>query len=121
MYRSRASSSTTLALTPPASHEKVAHQLFRNSTPLGCRSQSTGVFLGVDSIRSGRAFDGAAAAPCTAQSARPPSAFGDEVVVQFQQLLGLQSDALQRAFEGQAGRGRAAAHREALGAGESGG
>jgi hypothetical protein len=63
MYRSRASNLTTLAFTPSASQQEIAHQLFRNNTPLGCCSHGAGVFLGFDSILSGRTFDGAAAAP----------------------------------------------------------
>jgi hypothetical protein len=96
---------TTQALSPSQPTQPARH-----STNLRCCLDDTRTCRRFDSIglRVRLARRSRAAGPCAAQSARPTSALCDEVVVQLQQLLGLQADTLECAFQGETtGRGAA--------------
>lgn len=103
----------------------TSHQLaqpFRHSARLGCCFDSIGARRCVDSI--GQVIrlalsNGSAAAPRATKPARPTSALCDEIVIEFEQLLGLQADALKGAFKRETAGRRAAADGEAFGAAES--
>ena len=84
----------------------------RHSTDLRCCLDDVWACRCFDSIRLGVRLtrSSGAAGPRATQSARPPSALCNEVVVQLQQLLGLQADALECTFQSEAAGRSAATH-----------
>jgi hypothetical protein len=106
----RVYNNTQSSLPPPSNHPT---QPARNSTSLRCCLDHTRTRRRIDSIRLEvvrLSLCSRGVASRATESARPPPALCDEVVVQFQQLLGLQADALECAFQSETAGGIAAGH-----------